>query len=286
MKIPEIVEVQVQVDGLQEIVGEMIHKVQVEDGGEVIIKHNEIFESFLEHSQIKQIFRIGKYIVFELYKEQTGQEQGTYFYMLVHLSMTGGFLINKLHPHERIVFDLGKVSLYYKDTRKFGSILLLDADQLNYYINSRNLGEDALNASKYEIEMKLIKDLYGPKNLDKDIKSLLLDQTIISGLGNIYANEALFMSGIHPEETPRNIGWNKMPVLAEHISTIVHVSYGHGGSSIRDYTDPHGKKGFFQNILYVYGRKGKPCKLCETPIEKISIDGRSTFFCPTCQGGK
>lgn len=281
---PEIVEVQVQVDGLQNIVGEIIEKIKIQDGGEVIAKNDDNFIEILEGSMIEKVFRIGKYIVFELSKVQNQSNKRDFFYMLVHLGMTGGFLINKLHPHERIIFQLKKVNLYYWDIRKYGSILILDADQLKRYINLRKLGIDALNASKYEIELSLIQEIYKPKNLKKHIKVLLLDQSIISGLGNIYANEVLFRSKIHPLSTPEDISWDDVKYLAAQISKVVNEAYKLGGSSIKDYANVYGEKGSFQKHHYVYGRKGKPCKNCNTKIERVQIEGRSTFYCPTCQG--
>lgn len=280
---PEIVEVQIQTDGLQEIVNQTIKEVKLHDGAKAVIKYTGDFEKSLEGSRIEQIFRIGKYIVFELSKAQTESNKRDFLYMLVHLAMTGGFLINKLHSHTRITFQLEKDTLYYNDTRKFGSILILNADGLKRYISLRKLGEDALNASKYEIEIRLIEELFKPKNKNRSIKSLLLDQSIICGLGNIYANEVLFRSGIHPLLTPKDISLDDISRIAAQISEVLNESYKMGGSSIRDYSNVHGEKGKYQNHYYVYRRNGKPCRKCGTEIEKIEIEGRSTFYCSVCQ---
>lgn len=279
--IPEVVEVQVQVDGLQKLIGCQIHSVSIHEGGEKIIKSKQ-FEEAVESSRIFQIMRIGKYIVFTLIKAKNESGDDEYVYMLVHLGMTGGFYLHKPNDHTRVTFKVDEYALNYWDIRKFGSIKAFNADELVRYISSKKLGVDALNSSKFEIEMALVDKFYGN---NKNLKTLLLNQTIISGLGNIYANEALFRSGLHPELIPSEISLDDIKCLASQIKEVVIESYEAGGSSIKDYRNVLGEKGSYQEQHMVYGRKGYPCKTCGTTIEKISIEGRSTFYCPSCQGG-
>jgi formamidopyrimidine-DNA glycosylase len=237
----------------------------------------------LEGSRITHIFRTGKYIIMELKKAQRWSNDAEYLYLLTHLAMSGAYLINTTHRHERIKFTLDDNVLIYKDMRYFGTLKILDADGLKSYIESKKLGVDAFTKTRYDFEMQLIKKVYEPRYKRKTIKNLLLDQTIISGLGNIYACEVLFASGIHPLKTPAEIGFNEIKLLARNIEGIIALSYEVGGSSIKDYTGVDGQEGGFSEYMEVYGRKGQPCNACKSTIEVVKVDGRSSFYCPTCQ---
>jgi formamidopyrimidine-DNA glycosylase len=251
------------------------------NGGEVIFKGKQQFSlDHLTDGRIERIFRSGKYIVFEISKAKIDSNEFDYMYMLVHLGMTGGFLINEQHNNTRIAFKIGYHTVVYYDIRKFGSIKILNSDELVSYISSRKLGIDAFNSNKYQIEMILMDAFY---KKSRKVRSLLLDQTIISGLGNIYVNEVMFRCGIHPEALTNQVIFDDVTCLASQIEEVLKESYAVGGSSIKDYMDVNRKKGHFQDHLLVYGRKNKPCKICESIIEKIEVSGRSSFFCPTCQ---
>lgn len=284
LKIPEIVEVQVQVDGLQLVVGEKIQTIEIKDRANVLLSHypNHFRDALVGHI-VNKVWRTGKYIIFELREPKGASKDVQYLYLLVHLGMSGAFLINTEHRHERVIFNLSRTTLTYKDMRYFGNLKIFTAPELVRYIESRKLGVDALTSNKYEIEMALIKKIYERKNANKPIKQLLLDQTIISGLGNIYANEVLFEAGIHPLKTPSELGFADLKEIAKHVESILKLSYQVGGSSVKDFTGTGEEIGKFSDYMKVYGRKNKPCMDCNTIIQTVKVEGRSSFYCPTCQ---
>lgn len=268
-------------DGLQKLVGETIKSAQFHEDGRVVFKGEQDFTlDDLVGGKIQHIFRSGKYIIFEISKAKNDSDELEYMYMLAHLGMTGGFLISLESNHVRVSFNMGDYLFSYYDIRKFGSIKILNSIQLAKYVSSKKLGIDALLSNKYEIEMHLVEKFF---KYNHQIKRMLLDQSIISGLGNIYVNEVLFRSGIHPKTKPKDLMFDDIKCLSAQIVKTLNESYLAGGSSIKDYYDVHGIKGSFQNFLYIYGRKDQPCKICETKIVKIEIAKRSTYFCPTCQ---
>jgi len=250
----------------------------------LIDRHEYVFAKALEGSRITNIFRIGKYIIMELRDASKGFEEAKYLYLLTHLGMSGAYLINQEHKHQRIIFKLTNKKLVYKDMRYFGNLKLFDSEGLQRYIYSRKLGVDALTSSKYEIEMQLVKKVYEPKYKYQPIKKLLLDQTILSGLGNIYANEVLHAARIHPEQTPNDLTFIDMKHIANASHSIMNLSYEVGGSSIKDYSHTDGSSGGFSEYMQVYGRKGEKCNECgEGIIRVVKVDGRSSFYCPICQ---
>jgi formamidopyrimidine-DNA glycosylase len=289
IRIPEIVEVQVQVDGLQRILGQKIRKVQVnEDSTRLLNVHPETFQACLEGSTIDQIWRTGKYIVWELGKDleksKSGKKEQQWQYLVTHLIMTGGYMVNKLHPHERIIYELSRDTLYYGDKRKWSHVNLFDTDELKFHFKKANLGIDTLMANKLEIEKEMVEKIYQRKYMNKAIKEILLDQTVISGLGNIYVAEVLHHANIHPLDTPGHLSWGDLETISESIKYIIPLAYSVRGSSIKDYTDTSGEGGGFAKLIKVYGKAGQICKTCNCQnIHVVVIKGRKSFFCPYCQ---
>lgn len=277
---PEIVEVQIQVDGLQKIVGQTIKEVILQNDAHTVIQNDTVeeYKSRLENTEIYEIFRLGKSIIFAL---RTDKEDNPIF-LSTHLAFTGGFLYNIEDKYEKIRFILSDGSfLIYKDLRKYGGSKVLTAKEIipRY---KKKFGADVLTSNRFEIEAFLVT---GGLRYNKSIKEMLLDQKILSGLGNIYVCEVLFKAGISPFKKASDIEITSYMELADIIKDTIQEAYHDGGSSIRDYTDIFGNKGEYQNKHQVYGRENSYCPRCGTEhrIRRGAIGGRGTFFCSNCQ---
>ena len=242
----------------------------------------------LLNEKILKISRRSKYLIFHFKK----------VFILAHLGMTGKFLLkekknkkifktsfyydlNILPKHNHIYFILNNgYILIYNDIRKFGFFKLFKNNQLKKNKFLKKLGVEPLgllfNENYFENFIK---------NKKKNIKNLLMDQTFVSGLGNIYVNESLFMSKIHPLKLCTHLRKNEIKDLIFNIKKILYTSIAKGGSSIKDFKNIDGKLGGFQSYFKVYGRDNKNCSRipCSGKIKKISISGRSSFYCNKCQ---
>ena len=242
----------------------------------------------LVNEKILKISRRSKYLIFH-FKTKL---------LLVHLGMSGKFLIvrnkdnkmfktsfyydlNILAKHNHIYFVLNNgLVLIYNDVRRFGFFKLFENIKLKEIIHLKKLGPEpfsVLFCIKYV--QKFI------KNRKKNIKNLLMDQTFVSGLGNIYANEALFLSKIHPLRQCSNLERKSIKNLIYNIRRVLKISINQGGSSIKDFKNAYGKSGNFQQFFNVYGQENKNCSRisCKGKIKKISISNRSSFYCNSCQ---
>jgi formamidopyrimidine-DNA glycosylase len=225
----------------------------------------------LSRQKIRSIQRHGKYLILELSKT----------YLIVHLRMTGQLLFFKqasqidLDDYIRVVIYFKDQSvLLFKDVRKFGRIEHVE-DPIK---KIAHVGIDALD--------KKVTETYFYELLKKSamsIKAFLMSQKFISGMGNIYTDEALFKAKILPSVPANKIKTNKASSLHKNMREILLNSIKNMGSTISDYRDVAGNEGTNQKYFNVYGRNGLPCKECGTIIEKIKFAGRGTHFCPTCQ---
>ena len=200
-------------------------------------------------------------------------------YLVVHLRMTGQLMFmsdlpaEKKHLHVVMRMRSGRYLIYF-DSRKFGR--LMHVDILNGVLN--NTGIDALAS---DLSLPVFRKML--KNRNRMIKSFLMDQKQIAGLGNIYADESLFKAGIHPQTVTREISPAKTSLLFGSIRETLYHSIGNMGTTISDYKTVGGGFGEHQNYLQVYGRDGQPCPVCDTKISKIRMNNRGTHFCPRCQ---
>jgi formamidopyrimidine-DNA glycosylase len=236
--------------------------------------------------------RLGKYLVLEL--DDGGR-------LLLHLGMTGQLffsgssslrLLSALrgvtlspelqsdgfspdaHTHLVLEFADGGPSLFFRDVRKFGKVEFLRSGAKSPRLDK--LGIDALSATGA--------DLCGAaRSRTVAVKSLLLDQSVLAGVGNIYADEALFLARIHPKRSARKLKPAECDALVAAVQRVMLRSIETGGSSISDYVRPNGDRGSYQDERRVYGRKAEACLTCKTPIERIVLGQRSTHFCPQCQ---
>lgn len=272
---PELPEVETIFRYLRDRVeGRIIHQVEIYLPRLIKMPDPEQFRAAMIGRKILRLERRGKYLLFHLDNNEV---------MVVHLRMTGrlffraqSFPANEL-PRIRFLF-VGGDSLEYQDTRTLGTLYLLNHRELGQIRGLAGLGPEPLTA-EFTPEY-LVQGLAGRKG---KIKSRLLDQSFIGGLGNIYVDESLARAGIHPERKSETLNLVEIVKLHEAINYVIEKSIRENGTTFRDYRDGAGNKGGFQNILCVYGRKGKPCPACGTAICKIEVGGRGTHFCPTCQ---
>ena len=193
--------------------------------------------------------------------------------LTVHLGMTGKLLIDGAatkHTHAVITMDKGV--LLYEDIRQFGRITWSEA--LPRHLEG--LGPDALS-----IDVEQLAAMLKPRR--SRIKPLLLNQQFLSGLGNIYCDEALFRSGIHPRAIASRLSRARIARLDGAVREVLTLAIEKGGSSISDYVDTDGRKGTFQLFHQVYGKEGEPCVHCATPVKRIVVAQRGTHYCPKCQ---
>ncbi len=178
------------------------------------------------------------------------------------------------HTHLQFVFADGGPRVFFRDTRKFGKVLLVPAGKSDPRLDK--LGIDALDAAGSH--------LFDAARARKiPIKSLLLDQAVIAGIGNIYADEALFLAGVSPKRAARRVDAETCAAIVARAQQVMRRSIQTGGSSISDYVNPDGSDGGYQNERRVYGREDEPCPTCGAPIRRVVIAQRSSHFCPSCQ---
>jgi formamidopyrimidine-DNA glycosylase len=261
---PELPEVETVVRSIRPLVGRRIvaaefRNLRVLRGGDP-----DAMSARLAGRKITAIKRYGKFIVASL---------GGGGYLMVHLGMTGRLLLGGgagKHTHAIFTFDRGM--LLYDDSRQFGCIELSE----EFPRRVARLGPEPLEVEFDEFASAM-------KKRKTRIKSLLLNQKFLRGLGNIYADEALFRAGIHPEALASRIKADRARKLYDAIIAVLTEAIAAGGSSISDYVDAEGRKGFFQISHRVYQRTGEPCVTCKTPIRRVIVTQRSSHFCPKCQ---
>ena len=213
--------------------------------------------------EIRSVRRHGKFIVFEL-------DRGV---LVIHLGMTGKLLLDAPPTqHSYGIFHLDRGTLIYDDPRQFGRIEF--SETLPARVAA--LGPDPLGIGLEDFLAVLRKH-------KARIKPLLLNQQFLRGLGNIYADEVLFKARIHPRALASRLGRRRAAELHSAIRETLELAIAHRGSSISDYVDAAGEKGSFQLLHQVYGREGQPCRTCGTPIRRILVAQRGTWYCPRCQ---
>lgn len=237
---------------------------------------------------IIEVRRRGKYLLFDL---DTGTD--TRHELVAHLGMTGSFHIEHPNPgtispdaaldigafgaHCRAVwlFDDGRI-LRFNDTRRFGRLRVVERGDYRDIPTLSQMGPEPFDPSFTGAS------LHGHiKKSSRAIKTQLLSQRPVAGVGNIYADEALFLAGIHPES--RRVGRERCELLASKIRDVLQAGVDNGGTTLRDYVDAKGESGMNQHSLVAYGRAGLPCVQCGSEMESMVIDARTTTFCRTCQ---
>jgi len=237
------------------------------------VQTNQKNPSCLRDAIIKSLERRGKIIAIHL--------SGGWI-LLHHLGMSGRILRvpgdapMTPHTHIRILLDDGRQELRQWDPRRFGYVAILREEELNDYSPWMSLGVDP-----FDLDLSMFLTLLEQRK--QPIKSFLLDQRRIAGLGNIYADESLFRSGIHPLRAAGSLNREETELLLRCIQQVLDESIAAGGSSTNDYQKLDGSLGEFQHRHRVYRKTGEPCQVCGNRIKKIVVGGRSTHFCPQCQ---
>jgi formamidopyrimidine-DNA glycosylase len=214
--------------------------------------------------------RRGKYLVLRF---ESGRA------LLIHLRMTGTLLTDTVDgPHTRAVLTLDDGStITYRDIRRFGTWLLLEPDEVEAYLDAR-VGPEPLAAAyrARDLAAKLV-------TRRAPVKAALLDQRTLAGIGNIYADEALWRARLHPLRPASRLEPDEVKALHRGVREALRRGLARQGSTLRDYRLPDGESGSMQDEFKVYGRGGEPCERCGTPIDKIRVAGRGTWYCPSCQ---
>jgi formamidopyrimidine-DNA glycosylase len=255
--------------------GRTLERVEIADPRLTRPEPPDAVASELEGERIVSVARRGKYLVFEF-------ESGRH--LLIHLRMTGNVEHRALggltsDPYRRAVVRLDDGSdVAYRDVRRFGTWVLLEPGELDGYFAARRLGREPLERNF--TTRALTEALAGRRT---PIKAALLDQRAAAGIGNIYADEALWRARIHPLRPAGSLTGDELERLRTAIRAALEMGIARQGATLRDYRDPEGRAGRMQHEFKVYGRAGETCSRCGTTIEKTRAGGRGTWYCPACQ---
>jgi formamidopyrimidine-DNA glycosylase len=227
------------------------------------------FKQKIKNQKINDITRRGKWLMFELDD----------YFLLSHLRMEGKYFMrqngDKLNKHEHVIFHFtDSTELRYHDTRKFGKMYLINKDEAYLVKPLKDLGKEPWDKTLTETYLK-------EKFKKKAIKTELLDQSIIVGIGNIYADEILFLCKIHPEKLANNLSREDLSNIIKYTRETLEKAINLGGTTVKSYTSSEGVHGKFQNELLVHTKE--ICPECQEKIKKITVGGRGTYYCPKCQ---
>jgi formamidopyrimidine-DNA glycosylase len=270
---PELPEVETVRSRLEPgLVGRRFQRVEIVDGRLTRPESPDAVAAELQDERVEAVRRRGKYLVVAF-------ESGRV--LLVHLRMTGGFhhpAPDQATPHRRAEVQLDDgTTLAYNDVRRFGTWLLLEPGELEDYLAARIGSEPLESAFTTAAFGRALAGRRAP------IKGALLDQKAVAGVGNIYADEALWQARIHPLRPAGELDPDEIAELRRAVRAVLRKGIERSGATLRDYRDPAGGRGRMQHEFRVYGRGGEPCERCGTPIAKIRVAGRGTWFCPSCQ---
>jgi len=291
--VPELPEVEVtrrQIAPL--LIGRRIARIVTTAPSYFFLTRPDLLKRRLRGRKVERLDRHGKYLIAAIDDGQL---------LLLHLGMTGqlfaaGVASVRLlsstrgasltpeqqlqpfrpdrHTHLQIHFDDAASALFFRDARKFGKVQLLRSGEASARLAL--LGKDALSVTAAHLFAET-------RRRRVPIKTVLLDQSVLAGVGNIYADEALFLSGVRPTRRASRLTREESGRLIAAVKRVLRRSIVTGGSSISDYVQPDGSDGEYQDERHVYDRTGEPCRRCRTPIRRIVIGQRSTHYCPRCQ---
>jgi formamidopyrimidine-DNA glycosylase len=287
---PELPEVETIARGLaNRVTGDVIESVWLGSKPEPLKSTASEIVATLESKRIGAVHRVGKHIVFDLengrrasspVKQKSRQKSSkasappsNTAQWIVHLGMTGRMLVcdsdQALEKHTHAVAKLASGrELRFVDPRRFGRLSVAH-------------GFEAAGSEPLEVELDAFIHLF--RGRKTPIKSALLNQKLLRGVGNIYADESLFRSGVRPRRRAASLTRKELVLLYAAVQEVLKEAIALGGSSVSDYVDADGEEGFFQLQHRVYGREGEPCLVCKTPIKRVVIAGRSSHYCPNCQ---
>jgi formamidopyrimidine-DNA glycosylase len=266
---PELPEVETIANGVHERVqGQTILSVWTSNKPQTFKSTPDQIAATLTKSRIDRVHRVGKTIVIDLTRKNTAAQ------FLIHLGMTGRLLVSTpdtpIPPHTHAILTLSSGrELRFVDARRFGRLSVAD--------------ETYTGPGKEPLTIPLEDFIALFRNRKTPIKAALLNQNLLHGVGNIYADEALFHAGVRPLRHAGRLTRAELTRLRTALQKVLREAIKLGGSSVSDYVDADGVAGFFQLHHHVYSRTNEPCRICKTPIKRITVGGRGTHFCPTCQ---
>lgn len=271
---PELPEVETVKETLKrQVLNKRIVNVKIYYSNIIEYPNVEEFKKSIVNQKINDIQRRGKWIMFCLDD----------YYLLSHLRMEGKYFIRNTsddvqkHEHVSFVFD-DNTELRYQDTRKFGRMHLISKNEL---YSRKPLNELGLEPWDDNLTSDYLKEKY--KNKKLPIKTVILDQSVIVGIGNIYADEVLFLSKINPLKKSNLLNDQELTNIINNTKIILEKAIEAGGTTIRSYTSSEGVHGRFQHSLLVHNHEGEKCPICNNEIIKIRVGGRGTCYCPNCQ---
>ncbi|MGB2951895.1 MAG: bifunctional DNA-formamidopyrimidine glycosylase/DNA-(apurinic or apyrimidinic site) lyase [Gaiellaceae bacterium] len=271
-ELPEVETIRIQLEPA--LVGRSLERVRILDERLTRPFGADGVAAELEGERVQAVDRRGKYLVVRF---ESGRA------LLVHLRMTGTLShapggISGDDPYRRAVVTLDDRSdVAYRDVRRFGTWLLLEADEIEPYLEAR-LGAEPLDGAFTPAALaERLASRRAP------VKAALLDQRTVAGMGNIYADEALWRAQVHPLRPAGELNEEEVQALHRGVRAALEAGIARRGATLRDYRTPDGARGSMQDEFKVYGRAGEPCPRCGTPIDRIRVAGRGTWYCPTCQ---
>lgn len=272
---PELPEVETVVRDLQScLCNRRLTRVQRTSRHSLRTRWRPVWCEAIAGKRIESITRRGKWILVTLENEAV---------LVIHLGMTGQLTVVPSatplvdHTHLTFVLDDAEEQLRFRDIRRFGSVTLFPSRQaLEKFFTASRLGPEP-----FDVPAKYWRDCLRASK--RCLKAVLLDQSVVAGVGNIYADESLFEARLHPARLACNLDDSEMDRLRRAVATVLRRAIERRGSSIRNYVDGSGGPGGYQNEFRVYGRTGEPCPRCATAIESSRLAGRSSHYCPECQ---
>jgi formamidopyrimidine-DNA glycosylase len=231
---------------------------------------------------LQEVHRHGKYLVLTFARPASApalavaDRPDDLTHVMLHLRMTGQVVLGPpgADPHVHLDLDFEGLPVHYRDVRKFGRWTVVDHPRRPTCL--AHVGPDMLDV-RFAAWHAAVADRRAP------IKAVLLDQGVAAGIGNIYADEALFRARVHPLARPCDLSRQTLQEVLRGARSVLRLAISHGGTTFLNFANFHGQPGGFRRKLRVYGRTGEPCRECTTPIERIVVGGRSTHFCPRCQ---
>jgi formamidopyrimidine-DNA glycosylase len=279
---PELPEVETIARGLhRRVAGDIIESVWLGDKAEPLKSSAHEIAEVLEHARIVEVRRVGKHIVFDLERPRNRRGKPVrHGQWIVHLGMTGRLQVTApeaeiaKHTHAIVKLASGQ-EVRFVDPRRFGRLAVVHTDTPDA-AGFTAPGDEPLGS-----QVQRFVDLFHGRKTP--IKSALLNQKLLSGVGNIYADESLFRSGIRPRRRAASLTREQLRKLHAAVQEVLREAIAVGGSSVSDYVNADGEEGFFQLQHRVYGREGEPCLFCSAPIKRVVIAGRSSHYCSHCQ---
>lgn len=271
---PELPEVETVRRGLlDKVLNRVIKGIRVNYPKIIEYPSISLFKKEIVGQKINDISRYGKWLIFVLDD----------FYLLSHLRMEGKYFIKSSKDvdlkHEHVIFELDdKTELRYMDVRKFGKMHLIPKDKIKEIGPLKELGLEPWDEN---LTLEYLQDKFSKKRLP--IKSVLLDQSIIVGIGNIYADEILFLAKINPYTMAMDLNDDSIKNIIKYTRIVLEDAIKAGGTTIRSYSSVNGIHGMFQQNLNVHSRSGEACPVCGSEVIKVKIGGRGTYYCSKCQ---